>query len=64
PDINHADKHVRNTTARAFSTVASALGIPSLLPFFKAAVYRSKKTWQAHHTGIRIVQQIAIMMDC
>ncbi len=25
---------------------------------------RSKKSWQARHTGIRIVQQIAIMMGC
>ena len=63
PDIDHADEYVRNTTARAFSVVASALGIPSLLPFLKA-VCRSKKSWQARHTGVRIVQQIAIMMGC
>ena len=63
PDIDHMDEYVRNTTARAFSVVASALGIPSLLPFLKA-VCRSKKSWQARHTGIRIVQQIAIMMGC
>ena len=63
PDIDHADEYVRNTTARAFSVVASGLGIPSLLPFLKA-VCRSKKSWQARHTGIRIVQQIAIMMGC
>ncbi|KAJ8461976.1 hypothetical protein ONZ51_g11204 [Trametes cubensis] len=63
PDIDHADEYVRNTTARAFSVVASALGIPSLLPFLKA-VCKSKKSWQARHTGIRIVQQIAIMMGC
>jgi splicing factor 3B subunit 1 len=63
PDIDHVDEYVRNTTARAFSVVASALGIPSLLPFLKA-VCRSKKSWQARHTGIRIVQQIAIMMGC
>lgn len=63
PDIDHIDEYVRNTTARAFSVVASALGIPALLPFLKA-VCRSKKSWQARHTGIRIVQQIAIMMGC
>jgi splicing factor 3B subunit 1 len=61
PDIDHADEYVRNTTARAFSVIASALGIPSLLPFLKA-VCRSKKSWHARHTGIRIIQQIAIMM--
>lgn len=63
PDIDHVDEYVRNTTARAFSVVASALGIPALLPFLKA-VCRSKKSWQARHTGIRIIQQIAVMMGC
>ena len=54
---------MRNTTARAFSVVASALGIPALLPFLKA-VCQSKKSWQARHTGIKIVQQIAILLGC
>jgi splicing factor 3B subunit 1 len=35
PDIDNPDEYVRNTTARAFAVVASALGIPSLLPFLK-----------------------------
>ena len=35
PDIDNMDEYVRNTTARAFAVVASALGIPSLLPFLK-----------------------------
>ncbi|EDV26242.1 splicing factor 3B subunit 1 [Trichoplax adhaerens] len=63
PDIDNIDEYVRNTTARAFAVVASALGIPSLLPFLKA-VCRSKKSWQARHTGIKIVQQISILMGC
>jgi len=63
PDIDHVDEYVRNTTARAFSVVASALGIPSLIPFLKA-VCKSKKSWQARHTGIKIVQQLAILMGC
>ena len=41
PDIDHVDEYVRNTTSRAFAVVASALGIPALLPFLKA-VCRSK----------------------
>ena len=36
PDIDHNDEYVRNTTARAFAVIASALGIPALLPFLKA----------------------------
>lgn len=51
PDIDNIDEYVRNTTARAFAVVASSLGIPSLLPFLKA-VCKSKKSWQARHTGI------------
>jgi splicing factor 3B subunit 1 len=63
PDIDHIDEAVRNTTSRAFAVVASALGISSLLPFLKA-VCQSKKSWEARHTGIKIVQQIAILMGC
>lgn len=63
PDIDHQDEYVRNTTARAFSVVASALGVGNLLPFLKA-VCRSRKSWQARHTGVKIVQQIAILMGC
>ncbi|KAL4188440.1 hypothetical protein AMTRI_Chr08g160140 [Amborella trichopoda] len=48
PDIDNMDEYVRNTTARAFSV----------------AVCQSKKSWQARHTGIKIVQQIAILMGC
>ena len=63
PDIDNVDEYVRNTTARAFSVVAQALGVPALLPFLKA-VCQSKKSWQARHTGIKIVQQIAILLGC
>jgi splicing factor 3B subunit 1 len=61
PDLDNPDEYVRNTTARAFAVVASALGIPALIPFLRA-VCLSRKSWQARHTGIKIVQQIAILM--
>jgi splicing factor 3B subunit 1 len=60
-DLSNPDEYVRNVTARAFAVVASALGVPSLLPFLNA-VCSSKKSWEARHTGIKIVQQIAILM--
>eukprot|EP00520_Triparma_pacifica_P017137 CAMPEP_0118656458 /NCGR_PEP_ID=MMETSP0785-20121206/13499_1 /TAXON_ID=91992 /ORGANISM="Bolidomonas pacifica, Strain CCMP 1866" /LENGTH=1211 /DNA_ID=CAMNT_0006549317 /DNA_START=491 /DNA_END=4123 /DNA_ORIENTATION=+ len=63
PDIDNLDEYVRNTTARAFAVVATALGVQNLLPFLKA-VCRSKKSWQARHTGIKIVQQISILTGC
>lgn len=61
PDIDSPDEYVRNTTSRAFAVVASALGVPALLPFLKA-VCQSRKSWQARHTGIKIVQQIALLI--
>ncbi len=63
PDVDHPDEYARNTTARAFAVVASALGIPALLPFLKA-VCRSKKSWQARHTGVKIIQQLAMLVGC
>ncbi|EEH59234.1 uncharacterized protein MICPUCDRAFT_46481 [Micromonas pusilla CCMP1545] len=63
PDIDNVDEYVRNTTARAFAVVAQALGVPALLPFLKA-VCQSKKSWQARHTGVKITQQIAILLGC
>jgi splicing factor 3B subunit 1 len=61
PDIDNPDEYVRNTTARAFAVVASALGIPALMPFLQA-VCQSRKSWQARLTGIKIVQHIAFLM--
>lgn len=61
PDIDHQDEFVRNTTARAFAVVTSALGIPSMLVFLRA-VCGSKKSWEARHTGTKIIQQVAILM--
>lgn len=63
PDIDNPDEYVRNITSRAFAVVASALGVPALIPFLKA-VCQSRKSWQARHTGIKIVQQIAVLMGC
>jgi hypothetical protein len=63
PEIDNIDGYVRNTTVRAFAVDVSALGITSLLPLLKA-VCHSNKSWQARHTGIKIMQQIAILMGC
>ena len=63
PDIEHVDDYVRNTTSRALAVVASALGVTSMLPFLKA-VCQSRKSWQARHTGVKTVQQIAILLGC
>ncbi|KAH7829428.1 splicing factor 3B subunit 1 [Monocercomonoides exilis] len=63
PDIDNPDDYMRNTTARAFAVVGVALGVNSLLPFLKA-VCLSKRSWHARHTGIKIVQQIAILQGC
>nr|BAS01606.1 mRNA splicing factor U2 snRNP subunit [Lotharella vacuolata] len=61
PDIDNIDEYVRSTCARAFSVVVISVGVPVLLPFM-VAVCKSKKSWHARHTGIKIVQQVAILM--
>jgi splicing factor 3B subunit 1 len=63
PDIDNVDEYVRNTTARALAVVASALGVPALLPFLRA-VCLSRKSWHARHTGVRVVQRVAILLGC
>lgn len=61
PDIDNQDEYVRNTTARAFAVVSSALGIPSMLMFLRA-VCASRKTWEARHTGLKVIQQVALLL--
>ncbi|CAF3975831.1 unnamed protein product [Rotaria sp. Silwood2] len=63
PDMDNLDEYVRNTTARTFAVVASTFGITDLLPFLKT-VCTSKTSWQARHTGIKIIRQIAILQGC
>lgn len=61
PDIDHEDEYVRNLAARTMAIVGKALGVPSLLPFIKA-VCHSTKSWRARHTGVKIIQQLAILL--
>lgn len=61
PDLDHADEYVRNLTARVFAVVATTLGLVKVLPFVKA-VMRLKKSWQARHTGIRIIHHLCVLL--
>ncbi|CAI4687743.1 CCQ_1a_G0042810.mRNA.1.CDS.1 [Saccharomyces cerevisiae] len=61
PDIENEDEYVRNVTSRAAAVVAKALGVNQLLPFINAACH-SRKSWKARNTGIKIVQQIGILL--
>lgn len=60
-DLESIDDYVRNVTARAFGVMASALGIPSLVPFLKV-LCRAKRSHLARLTGVKIIQQIAILL--
>nr|CAG4647641.1 EOG090X00GC [Moina brachiata]SVE92837.1 EOG090X00GC [Moina brachiata] len=64
PDIDNIDEYVRNTTARAFAVVASALGIPSLLPFLKASLFNLKILIRLILTDFFFRLYIAILMGC
>ncbi|ABA27354.1 mRNA splicing factor U2 snRNP subunit (nucleomorph) [Bigelowiella natans] len=61
PDIDNTDEFVRISCARSLSVVAVSLGVNNIIPFIEA-VCKSKKSWQARHTGIKIVQHIANLM--
>ncbi|OBA19310.1 splicing factor 3B subunit 1 [Metschnikowia bicuspidata var. bicuspidata NRRL YB-4993] len=60
PDLDHEDEYVRNLTSRVLAVVAITFGLIKVLPFIKAVI-RSKKSWQARHTGIRTVHHICIL---
>ena len=62
-DCKNQDEYVRNVTARALAVVTSALSIPQMLPFL-AAICKAQQEWLSRHTGIKVVQQIAILMGC
>ncbi|EGW35457.1 uncharacterized protein SPAPADRAFT_53713 [Spathaspora passalidarum NRRL Y-27907] len=61
PDLDNVDEYIRNLTARVFAIVANTLGLKTFLPFLKA-VLKSKKNWTARHTGIKIIQQLCILL--
>lgn len=61
PDLDHVDEYVRNVTSRVLAIVANTLGLVNFLPFLKAVI-RSKKNWMARQTGIKVVQQLCILL--
>ncbi len=62
-DIDNPNDDIRDVTAQTFAVGATSLTIPKLLPFIKA-VCRSKKKWEARHTGCKIIFHIAKLMAC
>ncbi|QLQ77818.1 hypothetical protein HG537_0A00650 [Torulaspora globosa] len=61
PDLDDEDEYVRNITSRAMAVVAKALSVASLIPFLDALCH-SSKSWRARHTGMKIIQQTAILL--
>ena len=62
-DLDNPNDSVRDITAQAFSIGANALTLPAVMPFIKA-VCKSRKSWEARHTGCKIVFHIAKLMGC
>ncbi|KAG0660560.1 hypothetical protein C6P44_003064 [Monosporozyma unispora] len=60
-DVDSDDEYVRNLTARSLAVVAKALSIPKVLPYINAMCH-SKKSWRARHTGVKVIQQIALLL--
>lgn len=61
PDLDHVDEYVRNLASRVFAIVAYTSGLAQFLPFLRAVI-RSKKNWMARHTGMKVVQQLCIIL--
>ncbi|KAH0792256.1 splicing factor 3B subunit 1 [Histomonas meleagridis] len=55
--LDSEDKTVREITAQTITTAATSLGIPSIIPFLRAAIH-TKKSWRIRHTGVRIIESI------
>lgn len=60
-NVNNEDEDERDLAAITGSVVASALGVPALLPFLKEVCER-EDSWHARHTGVKTVQQIAVLL--
>lgn len=61
PDMVNENEQVRSLVSKAFAVIANSLGIQSIIPFLNI-ICRSKKDWKIRHTGIKIIQQIAILV--
>lgn len=61
PDLSNEDDYIRTLITKTFAVVANSVGIQALIPFLKT-ISRSKKNWLIKNTGIRTIQQIAILM--
>lgn len=63
PDIDSPDEYTRNCVSRSLAVVGCALGVHNLQRFLQA-VARSQKSWEARHTGMKVIQHIAIFQGC
>ena len=61
PDIESLDESIRTITAKALAIVASSLGVNEFFPFLKA-INETKKNWTIRETGIKTVQQLAMLI--
>ncbi|KAI8870753.1 ARM repeat-containing protein [Ramicandelaber brevisporus] len=62
-DLKNTDESIRTICAQAFAVIGTALGVRQITSFLKAAC-RSEAHWQARHTGVKIIRDLARMMGC
>ena len=60
-DLSNNDELTRNLISKTFAILANTFGIKNLLPFLKI-VCNSRKNYLIRFTGIKIIQQISILM--
>lgn len=61
PDLSNEDEQVRSLVSKTFAVIANSLGLQTVIPFINI-ICRSKNDWKIRHTGIKIIQQIAILV--
>ncbi|KAI9605959.1 hypothetical protein H4Q26_004330 [Puccinia striiformis f. sp. tritici PST-130] len=69
PLLIDEDYYARVEGREIISNLSKAAGLAHMISTMRPdiimwTICKSKKSWQARHTGIKIVQQIAIMMGC
>lgn len=61
-EVNSPEEMIRDVVARTLSHVSSVVGLKQLLPFLKALLESTTAPFYAVHTGLRTIQQIAMLI--
>lgn len=61
-DLSVPDDYTRNLVSRTFAVVANTLGVQAMVPFLRSICLNKDETYLVRHTGLRIIQSMAVTM--